>query len=317
MADFDKQIVVGIDSGGSTTRVACVDRNARVVGHAIGGSGSPQHSSTSEATVRSTLQRALSKSGRSTQDVVALAAGMAGLNVEDDQHWAATHTELDGITSTRVHVNDTVVAHLGAFLGEPGVLVVAGTGSMILGIDRDGRQHRNDQLHHYAGAARHLAYDVVHRLLIGDGVNDELGPLVLKHWHVTDLVGLRAAVEASYESEAVKRAFGTFAPIVTAHTQTSPLARGAVKRLAALTAVGIQLVGAPLGAHFTWSGAGSVATNATFVDALTRELEQSGARARFHQAAMNPLGGAVLLGLRTAGWESPDSVNTLAQTFKQ
>lgn len=240
---------------------------------------------------------------------------MAGLNVERDQTWAAQHTHLDGITDSRTHVNDTVIAHVGAFVCEPGVLVVAGTGSMILSIDRDGQHHRNDQLHHYAGAARHLAYDVVHRLLVGDGLDDELLPLALRHWNVADLTQLRAAVEAPYESEAVKRAFGTFAPLVTEHSATSALARGAVDRLAALTSLGVRLVGAPLGNSFTWSGAGSLAVDSVFVSAVSRELARSSTSARHQPAVMSPLGGAALLAMRAAGWETGSTVADLVAVF--
>lgn len=315
MSDLERQIVIGVDSGGSTTRVACVDRHARVVDRATGAGGSPEHNSTSEAEVRSTLARAIADAGRTPADVVAVVAGMAGLNVEDDQRWALEHTHLDGLTSARTHVNDTVIAHVGAFLGEPGVLVVAGTGSMILGIDGDGRQHRNDQLHHYAGAARHLAYDVVHRLLIGDGLDDELLGLALQHWKVADLSALRAAVEAPYESEAVKRAFGTFAPVITAHRESSQLARDALDRLAALTALGVRLIGAPIGEKVAWSGAGSLATTPEFIAAVTRELDRSSRDLHNRVPAMSPLGGAALLAMRSAGWQTPHTVATLTAAF--
>lgn len=312
MTDLERQIVIGIDSGGSTTRVACVDRHARVVGRATGAGGSPEHNSTSEAEVRSTLARALVDADRSPADVVSLVAGMAGLNGEGDQGWAAEHTHLDGNSGTRTHVNDTVIAHVGAFLGQPGVLVVAGTGSMILGIDRDGRHYRNDHVHHYAGAARHLAYDVVHRIIVGDDPDDELVPVALKHWRVADVRALREAIEAPYESEAIKRAFGTFAPEITRRSSSSALARAAIHHLAERTALGVCLVGEPLGDEVVgWSGAGSLATHAAFVDAVTNELNRSSSPYRFVPAATSPLGGAVLLALRAAGWETSSTVGAL------
>lgn len=317
MADPHRQIVVGIDSGGSTTRVACLDRDARVVGRAAGAGGSPEHNSTSEAEVRSALARALVDADRAPADVVSLVAGMAGLNVESDQIWAAEHTRLDGLTSARTHVNDTVIGHVGAFLGKPGVLVVAGTGSMILGIDRNGRHYRNDHVHHYAGAARHLAYDVVHRIVLGDDPDDELVPVALQHWQVADVRALRAAIEAPYESEAVKRAFGTFAPEVTRRHGTSALARASIERLAERTALGIRLAGAPLGEPVVaWSGAGAVASDPTCVDAVERQLAGSNGHYLFTPAALSPLGGAALLALRSAGWESSSTVDALASTFR-
>lgn len=311
MIDLERQIVVGIDSGGSTTRVVCVDRHSLVVGSATGAGGSPEHNSSSQFEVRSTLARALATADRTPADVVSLVAGMAGLNQETDQIWAAEHTLVDGMTGSRSHVNDTVIAHVGAFLGRPGVLVVAGTGSMILGIDRDGRHYRNDHVHHYAGAARHLAYDVVHRIVVGDDADDALVAAALQHWGVADVHGLREAVEAPYESEAIKRSFGTFAPKITRRIDTSPLARAAMTRLAERTALGVRLVGDSLGeSTVVWSAAGSLAAHPAFVNSVTAELGETSAY-RFLPAAISPLGGAALLALQSAGWESADSVETL------
>ncbi len=316
MTELARQIVIGIDSGGSTTRVACVDRHARVIGRATGAGGSPEHNSTSEAEVRSTLSRAIADAERAPADVVAVVAGMAGLNVEEDQRWAVEHTQLDGLTSRRTHVNDTVIAHVGAFLGKPGVLVVAGTGSMILGIDRDGRHYRNDHVHHYAGAARHLAYDAVHRIVLGGDPDDELVPVALQHWQVAEVRALRAAIEAPYESEVVKRAFGTFAPEITRRSGTSGLAREAIERLAERTSLGIRLVGHPLGeTAIAWSATGAVASDRSFIDAVETDLARSSAAYRFTPARLSPLGGAVLLAMRASGWESPSTFVSLRSAF--
>ncbi|WKL01130.1 hypothetical protein Q0F98_30805 [Paenibacillus amylolyticus] len=62
-------------------------------------------------------------------------------------------------------VNDTHIAHTAAFDGEPGIVAIGGTGSLILGRTEQGAWLRNDQFGHYAPtAARFLAYDTVHSI---------------------------------------------------------------------------------------------------------------------------------------------------------
>ncbi len=64
------------------------------------------------------------------------------------------------------HVNDAVSAHRGALMDEQGIDVMAGTGSIIVGMTDDGQMIRNYDFHHYAAsAARFIAYDaVIHNL---------------------------------------------------------------------------------------------------------------------------------------------------------
>lgn len=82
-------------------------------------------------------------------------------------------------------MNDAVVAHIGAFTGGPGVMVVAGTGSMILAVTDSGEQITNDRYEHFAGGARHLVFDTMARILIDDDTDKDerfLGE-ILEYWN--------------------------------------------------------------------------------------------------------------------------------------
>ena len=107
-------------------------------------------------------------------DAVGMAAGMAAIHrVGSDRgsgvnDWAERYLSLPSLTCPRTIVNDAVTAHRGALLGRPGVIVVAGTGSMILAITEDGRQVESGQLQHYAGGARHLVLGTLQLILTDD-----------------------------------------------------------------------------------------------------------------------------------------------------
>jgi glucosamine kinase len=80
--------------------------------------------------------RVLGELMRDAVDVVA--AGLTGFRGEADMVAAALDAPAVVVT------NDAVTAHLGAFGGEPGVVVVAGTGVIALAVGEDGRVARAD-----------------------------------------------------------------------------------------------------------------------------------------------------------------------------
>lgn len=67
--------------------------------------------------------------------------GLAGSSIPEVSQWTrATLTQL--VSGELILVNDTTIAHHAAFNGGPGVLVIAGTGSNVLGINERGESAR-------------------------------------------------------------------------------------------------------------------------------------------------------------------------------
>lgn len=299
--------MIGIDSGGSHTRVVCAGLDGEVLAVARGSGGSPTHNADSVQQVRSAIGSAIAQAGLRPGDAVGLAAGMAGLDRDDQLPRAEAHVDVAGLDCPRLLVNDTVVAHAGAFLGGPGVIAIAGTGSMILGITETGELVRNDRYHHYAGGARHLAFDAMAHILIDDDTAEdaELVRAVLEFWGVADKAGLReqAAELESADRNEVKHRYGRLARLFTAAASSSPLAAAACRRLAEATAVGIRLLAAhfksdvvPVALH------GGLATSPAF-DQATRAALNVATRRRLEvvEAPLSPLAGAALLALQQAG----------------
>ncbi|HVX46418.1 MAG TPA: BadF/BadG/BcrA/BcrD ATPase family protein [Mycobacteriales bacterium] len=295
--------VVGIDSGGSYTRVLCVGLDGRILGRGRNAGGSPTHNVDARQHVRAALTEALAAARVEARDVVGLASGMAGFESDADREWAADFVGVEGLDCPLHLVNDSVVAHAGAFAGGPGIMVVAGTGSMILAITESGEHIRNERYHHYAGGARHLAFDAVARVLIDEDTTEDGGFVgeLLSFWDVPDKAGLRdrvAAMESADRNE-VKHFYGRIAPLVTGWAEDSPLASAACRKLARATAVGVRL----LGAHFAADRVGvategGLAACAPFSDRLRAE---AGPRYELRPARLEPVAGAALLALEAAG----------------
>lgn len=306
---MDIRYVLGVDSGGSHTRVLCADLDGHVLATARAGGGSPTHNADSKDQVQRALHDVIDLAGVRASDAVGLASGMAGLNSERDRSWADGYFDLDGLDCPRHLVNDSEVAHAGAFAGGPGIMVIAGTGSIILGITESGEQVRNDRYFHYAGGARHLAFDAMARILIDEDTeaDAEFVRAVLAFWDVADKAGLRERIREheSADRNDVKRHYGRIAPLVTGAADSSPLASAACEQLARATCVGVRL----LAAHFESAAVpvalhGGVAGSAAFTDRFATALTASvRPRLKLVDAVLGPTAGAALLALQRAGVE--------------
>ena len=306
--------VVAVDAGGTATRVGCYALDGTSLARATGAAGAAHHDDDAARNVAAAVSAALTSGGLDPAAARGLTAGVAGIGrtgsnqgVGRDEAWAASFYPLELLDCPRTFVNDAVVAHRGALLGGAGVVVVAGTGSMVLAIGHDGTEVESGQFQHYAGAARHVAFDVVHQVLAGraEPADGALVARVLEHWGAADVDALRRVLlqREDVARNEVKRAFGSFAPVVTELADGSPLADRALRRLAEVTADGVLLL-APLlrDTPVAVSLAGSLALAPAFSTRLDAALDVPGAApVRLLPPALDPLAGAAFLALRRLG----------------
>jgi N-acetylglucosamine kinase-like BadF-type ATPase len=132
---------LGVDGGQSSTAALIGDESGRVVG--VGHAGPCNHVSTAESHARfrdaiGGAVRAASAAAGLTEDRFAAACvGLSGGPEDKD----ALVRELISAEHYRI-TNDAVIALLGATAGEPGVIAIAGTGSIAYGRNAEGRTAR-------------------------------------------------------------------------------------------------------------------------------------------------------------------------------
>jgi N-acetylglucosamine kinase-like BadF-type ATPase len=139
---MNPEFVVVVDGGASRTRCAILARDGTQLGYSESGGSNyygANFDQTSQA-VTIAVAAALADARVCAGDAAFLAAGMA--SVHPDGEGAA---EVDPVFerlgfARRTVVGDLVIAHAGALGVEPGVLVIAGTGSSCLGIAADRRR---------------------------------------------------------------------------------------------------------------------------------------------------------------------------------
>jgi glucosamine kinase len=306
MGQETKEIIIGIDGGGTNTRVMAVDFKGNVLSYIEKGSSSIYKDLHAQKNVRQAIEEALIQAGRNVKQIQMLTAGIADLNSESDYEWVLPLTEIEGLDSRKEHVNDSVVAHSGALLTEPGIVVISGTGSIMYAVTEKGQQIRNYDFHHYAAsAARFLAYDVTFEILAGN-INDSDQTLVcdiLQFWKLSSVeelaqLALHGFVDDRRECD---RMFAQLAPHITkAAMKNSKLAQSVCDRAVHQIAVGVEI----LASYFSDSEVkvsfiGSVVNSDYFQSRLIPRMnEGKNKRYQVIQPTFSPVVGAVLLALK-------------------
>ncbi|KGE20189.1 N-acetylglucosamine kinase [Paenibacillus wynnii] len=300
-----QDVVIGIDGGGTHTRIMVSDLMGNVLSYMETGSASVYRDLQAKQNVNQAIIEALAAAGKEFQQVRGLAAGIAGYDTEEDLEWVQELTAVEGLTCPRSHFNDAVAAHYGALLTKPGIVALSGTGSIVTALTEDGQYIRNFNFHHYApSAARLIAYDTVYEVLAGNGVESDSALIhsMLEHWKVHTLQELHSLARQGFTEDrrSRDRTFAQFTPIITeAASKGSGIAGRVSDRAIHQIKIGIELLapsfsGDPIPVAFT----GSVINSPYFKKNLTALLALSNRRHyTVVQSKFSPVTGSVLYAL--------------------
>lgn len=129
---------LGLDIGGTKTACALADKQ-RTLGRATAGSAKVLRVGKDEAAahLKEALEAVSAESGVALRDVTASCIGTSGATIAEVTDWLREQmARLVGGTLTLV--GDEVITLDAAFPGGPGVIVIAGTGSNVIGRSRSG-----------------------------------------------------------------------------------------------------------------------------------------------------------------------------------
>lgn len=131
-----RTLVLGVDGGGSKTRAVVADGAGEVLGEGLAGPSNPLRVGVGEAVgaIRDAVDKACAEAGVRRAEIVAAEVGLAGVRRADiRERMRAAVAEL-GIKTVQV-VTDSDIALYGATEGKPGLVIIAGTGSVCCGIN--------------------------------------------------------------------------------------------------------------------------------------------------------------------------------------
>jgi glucosamine kinase len=131
----------GVDGGGTRTTLLLSDAAGNELARVSGAAGlvDPRHPEKSAEVIAQLVRMASAQAGLSAAPA-ALCAGLAGVGNEAER--VAVEQALAGTANVVRVVSDGEIALHGAFGGGPGVLLIAGTGSVAYGRGPDGRMDR-------------------------------------------------------------------------------------------------------------------------------------------------------------------------------
>jgi glucosamine kinase len=178
-------IFAGVDGGGTKSTLLLSDAAGTELARVSGAAGlvDPRHPERSAEVIAQLVRMASAQAGLSAPPA-ALCAGLAGVGNEAER--VAVEQALAGTARVVRVVSDGEIALHGAFGGGPGVLLIAGTGSVAYGRGPDGRMERSGGWGMYVGdegsgyALGRAALAAALRSVDGREAETRLLPLVLE-----------------------------------------------------------------------------------------------------------------------------------------
>lgn len=182
-------LVLGIDAGGTKTVCLLADATGRVLAESRGGGANLQ--AAGELEVEKVLHRVMEEAlGRRPHVPAAICLGIAGVDREEDIAVVHAIMRRIGYKARIIVTNDALVALVAGAGDEPGVVIIAGTGSIAYGRNARGEAARAGGWGYVLGdegsgywIGRHALRAVV-READGRGRPTALTPKVLAHFGI-------------------------------------------------------------------------------------------------------------------------------------
>ncbi|BAS26254.1 N-acetylglucosamine kinase [Limnochorda pilosa] len=312
------QLVLGVDGGGTKTRAVLVDARGNLLGSCDGGPSNLQNVGEDgvRRVLRAVIEGTVRKAGTKIEAVGAIAMGAGGLDTDHDRR--AYDRILDDLLPAgvqRVLVNDAIIALYSGTRGAPGVVIVAGTGSIVAGHDARGNEVRVGGWG-YLGGDEGSAFDIGRSGLAaalqaedGRGEFTLMGDLLCRRYGVDSVRNLLPMIH-SYSTP--QRLIASLALVVDeAAVQGDRLARSILKRAAGelirAASTGLGRLG------LTGADARVVLVGGVFCSDLVRSAVMEGMRERVPGVQVvvpevEPVAGAVMIALRQLGRVLDDEV---------
>jgi N-acetylglucosamine kinase-like BadF-type ATPase len=303
---MSEAIIVGIDGGGSKTLIAAADRTGHVIELAKGRATSPLEIGT--------WRQALADQVRPFAGRPELAGVAAALPAYGEVEVVSAAQEravgdLFGDVPQRV-LNDVDAAHTGAFAGGPGILILAGTGSMAWARDQAGASHRT-------GGWGEVIGDEGSGYWVGKRVLSAVSKAIDGRAAATGLVAATFTLLGLEPGDEVNQLEGWPSQLAEPRTQIASLARvaldlagqGDMTARAIVDAAADELVlhvrtmerrlSAP---RMDWSFAGGLFSSPSLTRAVIERVGRPPSLPR-----LPPVGGALLAAAQHLGWQIDDA----------
>jgi glucosamine kinase len=290
--------VAGIDGGQSSTVAVVGDESGRIVGRGTAGPADEVGVAPGSTRLRDALRQALDAAleAASLPLETYFAAIVAGVSGYEGRLFGQA-PELPASRMLLMH--DAPVAHAGAFAGEPGVIVIAGTGSVVYGTD--GLRGRTaggwGYLFGDEGSAFWLVREALSELMHGEDDVEKGAPRETRAaCEFFGVATLRQLARSFYGGDIGRDRLAAFAPQVLAFERFRAIAERGAGRLAELVGDAVAA-----GAHPAVACVGGMFENAAFRTRFYDGIAALGNSVEIVTPRGEPASGALLLAYREAG----------------
>jgi N-acetylglucosamine kinase-like BadF-type ATPase len=211
--------VIGADGGGTKTEIILAETTGNIIGRIVGGTSNYQviGGEKLKAELAKLINELLQKNNVSSKNIVSLFFGLAGAGRKSDQI-AIKHLfdETDFINKIEVD-NDAIIALVGALGSKPGIILIAGTGSICFGKNKKGVIARSGGWGYLLGDEG-SGYDIAKQAIIaalkqhdGRGENTALTEILKTKLNLTSIDEI---IPLIYQNKLDRAAIANLAPLV-------------------------------------------------------------------------------------------------------
>jgi N-acetylglucosamine kinase-like BadF-type ATPase len=304
--------VLGIDAGGTKTVCLLADQHGHILSESRG-SGANLHAAGElavEKVLHEVMEEAIGDRVIGDRPIVpaAICLGIAGVDREDDARTVRAIMRRIGHQSRVLVVNDALIALVAGAGDAPGIVIIAGTGSIAYGRNAAGEAARAGGWGHMIGDEGsgywigREALAAVMRAADGRGPATGLTPEILGHFNVGDVSQLPRIV---YDRDVPRMSVAALGPIVhRAGEQGDAVAMRILERAADELLLAARSVASRLemrGDEFTFYLAGGAFKVVPWLaEELPRRLAEVAPRCQVEVLQEEPAVGAVWLALAEA-----------------
>lgn len=315
----DVRYVMGVDGGATKTLAAVMDLHEGALHLGHGGSSNPDAVGADAAggALLTAAGQALGRMGIAMSDLDGAVLAMAGTDTDAIRALVAPGGPLAqaggwsaSVAEVWVVVNDVVGAWAAATGAAPGVGVISGTGSNVLGVGSQGRSWRAGGWGHVLGdegSGYWLAVQSVKAALHerdSSGPSTALSDAAMRFFDVSSVEALAQLVYAKPLTKGELAAFAAETARVAG--EGDEVARRLYEQAAAELGAQIKAVIRETdlqGAFPVGLIGGGFKAGPVFVDPLSAAIHELAPQAQIGPVSMVPVGGCVLLAARAAGYE--------------
>lgn len=216
---------IGIDGGGTKTKGILIDDDQQIITEAVAGPSSLR-SNPPAVWLESLTTVIKSLTAQAKTPIKAIFTGLGDVSSGADQETIKTalHAALPQLKAMPLWVdNDVLNAHASSFLGEEGIILIAGTGSVVYGIDQHQQTHRVGGYSYTEGdegSAFHLGWltlKLLGRVFDQRASHSELTQRCFKHFKLETFEDMVALYERHHTDRSAVAALAPWVTEAAAH----------------------------------------------------------------------------------------------------